>query len=90
MGVDEMSVVDSQLRVHGVEGLRVCDSSIMPSIVTGPTSAAGPHDQRQGCAYDPRHRVTALDLPSHVASATRGYRCTHVRRLRRAGAQSLD
>lgn len=40
MSIDEMSVVDSQLRVHGVEGLRVCDSSIMPSIVTGPTSAA--------------------------------------------------
>lgn len=40
MGVDEMAVVDPQLRVHGVEGLRVCDSSIMPSIVTGPTSAA--------------------------------------------------
>jgi choline dehydrogenase len=40
MGSDEMAVVDSQLRVHGVEGLRVCDSSIMPNIVTGPTSAA--------------------------------------------------
>jgi choline dehydrogenase len=40
MGVDDMAVVDSQLRVHGVEGLRICDSSIMPSIVTGPTSAA--------------------------------------------------
>ncbi|HEX7910802.1 MAG TPA: TIGR03862 family flavoprotein [Paraburkholderia sp.] len=40
MGVDDMAVVDPQLRVHGVEGLRVCDSSIMPSIVTGPTSAA--------------------------------------------------
>ncbi|WP_179403954.1 GMC family oxidoreductase [Burkholderia guangdongensis] len=40
MGTDDMAVVDSTLRVHGVEGLRVCDSSIMPSIVTGPTSAA--------------------------------------------------
>jgi choline dehydrogenase len=40
MGVDDMAVVDPQLRVHGVEGLRVCDSSIMPSIVSGPTSAA--------------------------------------------------
>jgi choline dehydrogenase len=40
MGVDEMAVVDPQLRVHGVEGLRVCDSSVMPSIVSGPTSAA--------------------------------------------------
>jgi choline dehydrogenase-like flavoprotein len=37
---DEMIVVGPQLRVHGVKGLSVCDSSIMPSIVTCPTSAA--------------------------------------------------
>ena len=40
MGVDAEAVVDPKLRVHGVEGLRVCDSSIMPRIVTGPTNAA--------------------------------------------------
>ncbi len=40
MGVDDMAVVDPQLRVRGVEGLRVCDSSIMPTIITGPTNAA--------------------------------------------------
>ena len=39
MGRDEDAVVDPQLRVHGVEGLRVCDSSVMPSIITGPTQA---------------------------------------------------
>ena len=33
MGHDEMAVVDSQLRVHGVTGLRVADCSIMPKIV---------------------------------------------------------
>jgi choline dehydrogenase len=33
MGNDEMSVVDPQLRVHGIEGLRVIDCSIMPNIV---------------------------------------------------------
>lgn len=36
---DAMSVVDAQLRVHGIEGLRVADASIMPNIVGGNTSA---------------------------------------------------
>jgi choline dehydrogenase len=39
IGVDEMAVVDPQLRVRGIEGLRVADSSVMPHIVTGPTNA---------------------------------------------------
>ena len=34
-----MDVVDAQLRVHGVQGLRVVDASIMPRIVGGNTSA---------------------------------------------------
>ena len=40
MGTDALAVVDPALRVHGAEGLRVCDSSIMPAIVSCPTSAA--------------------------------------------------
>ena len=39
MGKDEMSVVDSKLKVHGVNNLRVVDASIMPTIVTGNTNA---------------------------------------------------
>jgi choline dehydrogenase len=39
MGHDTMSVVDPSLRVHGVDGLRVIDGSIMPSITTGNTMA---------------------------------------------------
>jgi choline dehydrogenase len=39
MGSDPDSVVDNELRVHGVEGLRIVDASIMPTIITGNTSA---------------------------------------------------
>ncbi|PMS38166.1 choline dehydrogenase [Trinickia symbiotica] len=39
MGSDEMSVVDAEGRVHGLEGLRVVDASIMPLITTGNLNA---------------------------------------------------
>lgn len=39
MGTDPLAVVDPQLRVHGIENLRVIDSSIMPSIISGNTQA---------------------------------------------------
>lgn len=39
MGRDEVSVVDSQLRVYGVTGLRIADASIMPRVTTGNTMA---------------------------------------------------
>jgi len=41
MGPDMGSaVVDARLRVHGIDGLRVIDCSIMPNIVSGNTNAA--------------------------------------------------
>ncbi|MFF3461583.1 GMC oxidoreductase [Streptomyces sp. NPDC001984] len=39
MGSDGMSVVDSDLRVHGFSGLWIADGSVMPSIVSGNTNA---------------------------------------------------
>lgn len=40
MGQDSMAVVDSQLRVRGIDSLRVADASIMPKIISGNTNAA--------------------------------------------------
>jgi len=39
MGTDAMSVVDTELRVQGIGGLRIADASVMPSIVSGNTNA---------------------------------------------------
>ena len=40
MGSDTRSVVDPQLRVRGIEGLRIADAAVMPSIVSANTNAA--------------------------------------------------
>jgi choline dehydrogenase-like flavoprotein len=39
MGSDEGAVVDPQLRLRGIDGLRIADASVMPSIIGGNTNA---------------------------------------------------
>src|SRR5258705_12962451 len=43
MEVDKLAVVDPELRVHGITGLRVADASVMPKIITGPGTNASTH-----------------------------------------------
>jgi choline dehydrogenase len=43
IGVDNLAVVDPELRVHGILGLRVADASVMPRIITGPGTNAAAH-----------------------------------------------
>ena len=43
IGTDPLAVVDPELRVHGITGLRVADASVMPQIITGPGTNASAH-----------------------------------------------
>ena len=58
MGVDEMAVVGPDLKVHGIENLRVIDSSIMPSIISGNTQAPAMMIGEKGASL-----VLGLDRP---------------------------
>jgi choline dehydrogenase-like flavoprotein len=69
MGVDDMAVVDPELRVHGLEGLRVIDSSIMPNIISGNTQAPSMMIGEKGADLVLCGRRAAVSRP---AAATAG------------------
>ncbi|WP_158047498.1 choline dehydrogenase [Skermanella pratensis] len=68
MGTDDMAVVDGQGRVHGVEGLRVIDASIMPQITTGNLNAPTiMMAEKLADAIRGRDALPRADVPYYVA-----------------------
>jgi choline dehydrogenase-like flavoprotein len=60
MGDDDLAVVDQELKVQGMEGLRVIDASIMPKLISGNTMATSTMIGEKG-AHHVLHGLTAPD-----------------------------
>ena len=71
MGTDAAAVVDPRLRVHGIEGLRVADASVMPMVTTGNTNAPSIMIGERAAELPPRRCLSDLDGLARVdAGAT--------------------
>ena len=69
MGQDAMAVVDADLKVKGIEGLRVIDASVMPTVVSGNTNAASIMIGERGSDAVIGKRLprkSSLERPVHV------------------------
>ena len=63
MGADTLAVVDANLKVRGIDGLRVIDASVMPTIVSGNTNAASIMIGERGADAIRGVRLPAANLP---------------------------
>ena len=69
MGIGDDAVVDAELKVHGIEGLRIVDASIMPQIVTANTHAATLMIAEKAADLILGQKpMAALDVPVYSAS----------------------
>ncbi|MFN8450500.1 MAG: GMC family oxidoreductase N-terminal domain-containing protein [Anaerolineae bacterium] len=67
MGLDDMAVVDPQLRVYGVEGLRVADASVMPVVPSGNCHAAIMMISERGAdLIKQQHGISTASAPLHA------------------------